>query len=215
MDIQKLLTTQWDRLLAVVCTIAGAVILIVGYAGISGTSDVASQMPYIISGGIGGVFLLGVGAALWISADLRDEWHKLDRIEDALRGGTVGWSGGPAASASAAAPASTPASYGGYTPFTPAPAVEETPVEETPAIGEAPAREHFPEAVDTDPEPVAPPARRSRSRRAAVRVDDQQPDEPAGETLTEAAAVSSNGGRTPWTPRDPDGSRRTVSSTRS
>jgi hypothetical protein len=30
------------------------------------------------------VFILGLGALCWLSADLRDEWTKLDRIEDAL-----------------------------------------------------------------------------------------------------------------------------------
>jgi hypothetical protein len=31
-----------------------------------------------------GVFLLGLGGVLWLSADLRDEWRKLDRIERRL-----------------------------------------------------------------------------------------------------------------------------------
>jgi len=44
----------------------------------------AEQLPYIISAGIGGMFLLGLGAMLWLSADLRDEWRKLDRIERRL-----------------------------------------------------------------------------------------------------------------------------------
>ena len=51
----------------------------------SGSPYAAAQLPYIISGGIGGIFLLGVGATLWLSADLRDEWRKLDCIEEALR----------------------------------------------------------------------------------------------------------------------------------
>ena len=28
-----------------------------------------------------GLFLLGLGALLWLSADLRDEWRKLDAID--------------------------------------------------------------------------------------------------------------------------------------
>jgi len=55
-----------------------------------------SSWPYIISGGIGGVFFLGLGATLWISADLRDEWRKLDRIEEALHDGTLRWADAPA-----------------------------------------------------------------------------------------------------------------------
>src|SRR5581483_2749023 len=36
------------------------------------------------SGGLGGVFLLGIGATLYMSADMHDEWRKLDRIEAAI-----------------------------------------------------------------------------------------------------------------------------------
>jgi hypothetical protein len=48
---------------------------------VSSQALTAQQVPYIVSGGIGGLFLLGVGAMLWLSADLRDEWRKLDAIE--------------------------------------------------------------------------------------------------------------------------------------
>jgi hypothetical protein len=85
MDIGKWLRLQWDRVLAWVFVAAGAIALIAGWVGVSGNAYAAGQLPYIISGGIGGIFLLGVGATLWLSADLRDEWRKLDSIEDALR----------------------------------------------------------------------------------------------------------------------------------
>jgi hypothetical protein len=53
-----------------VAAIAGAVAIFVGYLGVSDTLDPAKQLPYLISGGVGGLFLLGVGAALFFSADL-------------------------------------------------------------------------------------------------------------------------------------------------
>jgi hypothetical protein len=81
----KWLQLQWDRTAAWVLVAAGAIALIVGWVGVSSTAYSAEQLPYIISGGIGGIFLLGVGATLWLSADLRDEWRKLDRIEEALQ----------------------------------------------------------------------------------------------------------------------------------
>lgn len=71
---------QWDRVGAWVCIAAGAIALIVGYLGVSGTLDTAEQIPYVVSGGMVGLFLLGLGAMLWLSADLRDEWRKLDAI---------------------------------------------------------------------------------------------------------------------------------------
>jgi hypothetical protein len=85
MDPTKWLRLQWDRALAWVLVGAGAIALIIGWVGVSGTAYAAAQLPYIISGGMGGIFLLGGGATLWLSADLRDEWRKLDRIEEALQ----------------------------------------------------------------------------------------------------------------------------------
>jgi hypothetical protein len=79
-----LLRSQWDRALAVAAAIAGAVVLIVGYVGVSNSGYSAEQLPYLISGGIGGIFLLGLAAVLWLSADLRDEWRLLDEIRTAI-----------------------------------------------------------------------------------------------------------------------------------
>jgi protein-S-isoprenylcysteine O-methyltransferase Ste14 len=83
-DLGKLLRQQWDRLAAFIAVAVGAVAVLLGWIGVSGHAYLANQLPYLISGGIGGLFLLGVGATLWISSDLRDEWHKLDRVERAL-----------------------------------------------------------------------------------------------------------------------------------
>jgi hypothetical protein len=34
-----------------------------------------------------GLFLLGAGVMLWLSADMRDEWRKLDSIDQHLAAG--------------------------------------------------------------------------------------------------------------------------------
>ena len=44
----------------------------------------AAQIPYILSGGVLGIILVGIGATGWLSADLRDEWRKLDDLEGLL-----------------------------------------------------------------------------------------------------------------------------------
>jgi hypothetical protein len=75
---------QWDRVLATALFVAGGGALVVGWVGVSRQALTALQVPYIISGGIGGIFLLGLGAVFWLSADLRDEWRKLDQVLDAL-----------------------------------------------------------------------------------------------------------------------------------
>ncbi|MGH9036537.1 MAG: hypothetical protein ACRD0O_12310 [Acidimicrobiia bacterium] len=94
MNLATWLKVQWDRALAVVAAAAGLVALFVGWTRASGTVETAHHVPYLISGGLLGIFLLGVGVTLWLSADLRDEWralHRLDgrlaRLEEHLAGG--------------------------------------------------------------------------------------------------------------------------------
>lgn len=84
MDLMTKARSQWDRLLAAAALAAGVAVLILGWLGVSGSAYPAEQLPYVISGGVGALFLLGVSAALWLSADLHDEWRKLDRIEHAI-----------------------------------------------------------------------------------------------------------------------------------
>jgi hypothetical protein len=68
--------------LALVAGVVGAVALLIGYFGVSGTLDPAKQLPYLISGGVGGLFLLGVAAALLFSADLGATRADIARLHD-------------------------------------------------------------------------------------------------------------------------------------
>jgi hypothetical protein len=85
MDFYKWVRTQWDRAAAIVLVIAGVVALILGWVGVSGATLPTEQIPYLSSDGLFGIFALGVAATLWLSADLRDEWRKLDDIHRDLR----------------------------------------------------------------------------------------------------------------------------------
>jgi hypothetical protein len=84
MEILTALRAQWDRAAAVGALALGLLILLLGYLGVSHTEYVAEQLPYIISGGIVGLFFIISGATLWLSADLRDEWRKLDSLDAKL-----------------------------------------------------------------------------------------------------------------------------------
>jgi hypothetical protein len=86
MDLLTWLRAEWDRVLGFSLIALGAVLLVLGYLGVSGSPYVAEQLSYIVSGGLGGLFLLGAGATLLILADLHDEWRKLDRVEAMLSG---------------------------------------------------------------------------------------------------------------------------------
>jgi hypothetical protein len=84
MDLKTIIRTFWDRIAAGILIGAGALLLLLGWLGISGTPYVEEQIPYIISGGFSGLALIGIGATLWLSSDLRDEWHRLRALEEAV-----------------------------------------------------------------------------------------------------------------------------------
>jgi hypothetical protein len=84
MDLLTILKSLGDRVLGWTLIGLGALLLLLGYLGVKDTAYVVEQLPYVISGGLGGVFLLGVGTMLLLSADLRDQWRVLVDIRDEL-----------------------------------------------------------------------------------------------------------------------------------
>jgi hypothetical protein len=84
MRLGTLIRVGWDRLSAAVLIAVGAVAVILGWIGVSGADLPSKQLPYLVSGGIGGLYILGVGAMLWLSGDLRDEWSRLGEIKTML-----------------------------------------------------------------------------------------------------------------------------------
>jgi hypothetical protein len=86
MEFLKWARTQWDRSAAVIAAVAGALALFLGWLGASDNTNPAGQIPYVISGGLVGIFLAALASTLWLSADIRDEWRKLDRLEQRLAG---------------------------------------------------------------------------------------------------------------------------------
>jgi hypothetical protein len=84
MRLGTLVRLGWDRLSAAVLIAVGAVAVILGWIGVSGADLPSKQLPYLVSGGIGGLYILGVAAVLWLSGDLRDEWSRLGEIKTML-----------------------------------------------------------------------------------------------------------------------------------
>jgi len=64
--------------------LAGVVVVLVGYIGVRGESAVELQLPYIASGGIGGLALIGLGVAglLWASA--KEQAAQVAAVVDSL-----------------------------------------------------------------------------------------------------------------------------------
>ncbi|MEY2446959.1 MAG: hypothetical protein QOH79_435 [Acidimicrobiaceae bacterium] len=58
-----------------------ALFILFGWIGVSGTPTVAKQIPYVVSGGIFGVFLAVFGAYFLATEELRKDSGRLDRLE--------------------------------------------------------------------------------------------------------------------------------------
>jgi len=60
---------------------AGVLLLVLGWYGVSGQALTAKQLPYLVSGGLGGVALVVLAAALLMTQDARRQLDRLDRVE--------------------------------------------------------------------------------------------------------------------------------------
>lgn len=83
-DVRRFLRAEWDRVAGYGCVGVGVVLLIAGFVGVRNSADVLDEISYLVTGGIGSIFLLGVGATLLLSADLHDDFRKLHRVEQKL-----------------------------------------------------------------------------------------------------------------------------------
>ena len=77
--------SQWDRVVGWTCVAAGGVLTVTGALSVAAAEDQLDQLSYLATGPALGLFLLGVGAILLITADLRDDWAKLDEVAGALQ----------------------------------------------------------------------------------------------------------------------------------
>ncbi len=69
---------------AAVCAVLGLVAIVIGYLGIRGESDVALQLPYLASGGLGGLALIGIGAMALIRAQMREQTVRFGELTEQL-----------------------------------------------------------------------------------------------------------------------------------
>jgi hypothetical protein len=79
---------QWVKLgglLGIAYCIAGFVLIFLGWNGTASKDDAPAQIPYIVSGGIAGLGLVVVGAALIVAHSLRTDRVELRAAVDDLR----------------------------------------------------------------------------------------------------------------------------------
>lgn len=79
--VQEQVFRRWRAVLAWVFMLAGGVAILVAWYQVRDLPEVFLQMPYLISGGVGGAVLIGLGAALLITQDFRDDKQRLEDLE--------------------------------------------------------------------------------------------------------------------------------------
>lgn len=82
--LRRYLSAAGMQAIGTVLCAVGFVVLAFGWWKISQESIVALQIPYLVSGGIGGALLLGMGGVLLIAHDLRLDHRRLEVIEASL-----------------------------------------------------------------------------------------------------------------------------------
>lgn len=65
-------------------TAVGLLAVLLGYLGVRDEADVALQIPYLFSGGLAGLALIGLGALCLIQLQMRQQAQQMARVTDDL-----------------------------------------------------------------------------------------------------------------------------------
>jgi hypothetical protein len=72
------------KVAAGVLTAAGVLVVLIGYLGVRNEADVELQIPYLLSGGVGGLTLIGLGALALIQQQMRSQERRFAQLTDQL-----------------------------------------------------------------------------------------------------------------------------------
>ncbi len=79
---------QWDKfggLLGILYCVVGALLIFLGWNGAASYDRVSAQMPYVVSGGFGGLALVVLGSALIVTQSHRSDRASLQATLEDLR----------------------------------------------------------------------------------------------------------------------------------
>jgi hypothetical protein len=83
-SLRQVLRAEWERTVAWTLATGAALMLFVGYRNLAASPFAAEEVAHLITGGIGALILTVGAVGLLLSADLRDETDKLDRMDARL-----------------------------------------------------------------------------------------------------------------------------------
>lgn len=77
---------SWRQVGAFVFLVLGGIVVLTGYVGVSQNNEVWKQMPYFVSGGVGGLALILVGLGLYNAHHHTVDQQQVGELIDRLRG---------------------------------------------------------------------------------------------------------------------------------
>jgi hypothetical protein len=80
-----MISTRYRVATAFTLIVAGIVVAIIGYLGVSKETEVAFQLPYFASAGVGALMLLGFGGILLLNSQLETDGDRMEELEEAVR----------------------------------------------------------------------------------------------------------------------------------
>ena len=85
MDVRVWLRSNWERSLGVVCLVGGSAATAGSFLGVRSSRFLIEDLSYLLSGGVGGLLLIGVGATLLVTGHLHLMRQDLLRVADTVR----------------------------------------------------------------------------------------------------------------------------------
>ena len=72
------------KALAGIFVVAGLVAVLIGYLGVRNHNDIVLQVPYFMSGGVGGLALIGLGALTLVQYQMRVQARRFNEMTASL-----------------------------------------------------------------------------------------------------------------------------------
>lgn len=84
---------DWRELGAIAFVVLGGILMVVGWVGVSQSSEVIDQQPYLFSGGLGGMACVLVGLGLYVARNHARDQARIDELTEHLRALELGLGG--------------------------------------------------------------------------------------------------------------------------
>jgi len=84
---------DWRQLAAAAFGVLGGIMLVVGWVGVSQSTEVIDQLPYLFSGGLGGIVCVLIGLGLYIARNHAQDQARIDELNEHLRALELGLGG--------------------------------------------------------------------------------------------------------------------------